>query len=162
MSKTKSLEVEVQQIKSFSLEEGLNDMIILEERDNYLKILSNEKIYNIIIKSVDADHKQSVINVDGYDFYVKVNEPLDLLIKKMGFLRQVAQTIKEVKAPMPGLVLDILVKAGDDVVENQNLLSLEAMKMENIIKSQGNGKVKEIKVNKGDAVDKNQILLIFE
>lgn len=159
---TKSLEVEVQNIKSFSFEEGFNDMIILEERGNYLKILSNEKIYNIVVKTVDADHKHSVINVDGYDFYVKVNEHLDLLIKKMGFLKQAAQTIKEVKAPMPGLVLDIFVKVGDEVAENQNLLSLEAMKMENIIKAQGNGKVKEIKVNKGGAVDKNQILVMFE
>ncbi len=162
MSNTKPLEVEVQQIKSFSFEEGVNDMVILEERGNYLKILSNEKIYNVVVKSVDDDHKQSVVNVDGYDFFVKVNEPLDLLIKKMGFLRQAAQTVKEVKAPMPGLVLDILVKVGDEVTENQNLLSLEAMKMENIIKSQGKGKVKEVKVTKGEAVDKNQILLIFE
>ncbi|MBK8622675.1 MAG: acetyl-CoA carboxylase biotin carboxyl carrier protein subunit [Saprospiraceae bacterium] len=162
MSNTKPLEVEVQQIKSFSFEEGVKDMVILEERGNYLKILSNEKIYNVLVKSVDEDHKQSVVNVDGYDFFVKVNEPLDLLIKKMGFLRQAAQTVKEVKAPMPGLVLDILVKVGDEVTENQNLLSLEAMKMENIIKSQGKGKVKEVKVTKGEAVDKNQILLIFE
>ncbi|MBP6695255.1 MAG: acetyl-CoA carboxylase biotin carboxyl carrier protein subunit, partial [Saprospiraceae bacterium] len=46
--------------------------------------------------------------------------------------------------------------------ENQNIMSLEAMKMENILKSPGSGIIKEIKVEKRDAVDKNQVMIIFE
>lgn len=53
-----------------------------------------------------------------------------------------------VKAPMPGLVLDILVEAGQSVNKGDNLLILEAMKMENIIKASGNGVVKNININK--------------
>ena len=67
-----------------------------------------------------------------------------------------------VKAPMPGLVLDILVEAGQSVNKGDNLLILEAMKMENIIKASGNGVVKNININKKDAVEKNQLLIEME
>ena len=122
----------------------------------------NGKIFDVVVKSSDADHKNFKINVEGYDFSVHINESIDQLIKKMGFLKVKSNTIKEIKAPMPGLVLEIYVKSGDQVDENQNIMSLEAMKMENILKSPGSGIIKEIKVEKGDAVDKNQVMIIFE
>jgi len=67
-----------------------------------------------------------------------------------------------VKAPMPGLVLDILVEPGQSVQKGDNLLILEAMKMENIIKASGSGVVKNIPVHKKDAVEKNQLLIEME
>ncbi|HNM32873.1 MAG TPA: biotin/lipoyl-binding protein, partial [Chitinophagales bacterium] len=66
------------------------------------------------------------------------------------------------KAPMPGLVLDILVEAGQAVNKGDNLIILEAMKMENIIKASGSGTVKSIHVQKKDAVEKNQLLIEME
>lgn len=66
-----------------------------------------------------------------------------------------------VKAPMPGLVLDILVEAGQSVNKGDNLLILEAMKMENIIKASGNGVVKNININKKMRL-KNQLLIEME
>jgi biotin carboxyl carrier protein len=70
--------------------------------------------------------------------------------------------LKELKAPMPGLVLDVLVKSGDTVTIGQDLLVLEAMKMENSIKSPQEGVIDEISIQKQDKVEKNQILLSFE
>ncbi len=69
---------------------------------------------------------------------------------------------KQVKAPMPGKVLDILVQVGEEVLEYQEVLVLEAMKMENAIPSPEGGKVKEIKVKKDDTVAANQVLMILE
>jgi len=69
------------------------------------------------------------------------------------------EKMDHVKAPMPGLVLDILVEVGQTINKGDNLLVLEAMKMENIIKASGTGIVKNIKVNKKDAVEKNQLLI---
>ena len=87
---------------------------------------------------------------------------MDLLLNKMGMSAISADKMDNVKAPMPGLVLDILVEIGQTVNKGDNLLVLEAMKMENILKASGNGIVKTIKINKKDAVEKNQILIEME
>jgi biotin carboxyl carrier protein len=69
---------------------------------------------------------------------------------------------KQVVAPMPGKVVDILVKAGEEVLEYQDVLILEAMKMENAIPSPQACRVKEIKVQKGDTVATHQVLVVLE
>jgi len=66
------------------------------------------------------------------------------------------------KAPMPGLVLDIKVHQGDKVTKGQPLVVVEAMKMENIIKAKQAGAVKAIRVQAGASVEKGDILLEFE
>ena len=72
-----------------------------------------------------------------------------------------AAKVNEIKAPMPGLVLDIRVAEGDEVKKGDSILVLEAMKMENIIKSPTDGIIKKINVKKGIAVEKNQVLIHF-
>ncbi|MEW5733646.1 MAG: acetyl-CoA carboxylase biotin carboxyl carrier protein subunit [Thermodesulfobacteriota bacterium] len=65
----------------------------------------------------------------------------------------------EVQAPMPGTIMKILVKEGDTVAEDQEVLILEAMKMENPIFSPAGGKVASVKVKAGDKVDTGQTLM---
>lgn len=67
-----------------------------------------------------------------------------------------------ITSPLPGTVLDVFVKPGDSVKSGQRLLLLEAMKMENNIDSDRDGVVKEVKVNKSDAVMEGQVLVVFE
>ena len=62
---------------------------------------------------------------------------------------------------MPGLIIDLKIKAGDTVQQGDPLLILEAMKMENILKSPGEGVIKNLKVKKGDHVEKGQVLIEF-
>ena len=69
---------------------------------------------------------------------------------------------KQIVAPMPGKVVDILVKTGDEVLEYQEVLILEAMKMENAIPSPESGKVKVILVKKDDTVATKQVLIELE
>jgi biotin carboxyl carrier protein len=69
---------------------------------------------------------------------------------------------KQIVAPMPGKVVDILVKTGDEVLEYQEVLILEAMKMENAIPSPESGKVKAIMVKKDDTVAAKQVLIELE
>jgi biotin carboxyl carrier protein len=69
---------------------------------------------------------------------------------------------KKIVAPMPGKVVDILVKTGDEVLEYQEVLILEAMKMENAIPSPESGKVKVILVKKDDTVAARQVLIELE
>lgn len=68
----------------------------------------------------------------------------------------------EILSPMPGTIFQVHVKEGDDVVEGQELLVLEAMKMENPIVSTIEGKVKQINVKVEDKVATKQLLLVIE
>jgi acetyl-CoA carboxylase biotin carboxyl carrier protein len=68
----------------------------------------------------------------------------------------------EVKAPMPGKILAVLVNVGDQVKEDDEVIMLEAMKMENPIYAPASGTVKEIKVKANDSVDTEQIMMIIE
>ncbi len=68
----------------------------------------------------------------------------------------------EVKAPMPGKILEVLVKVGDAVKEDAEVIMLEAMKMENPIYAPADGTVKEIKVKANDSVDTEQVMMVIE
>ena len=68
----------------------------------------------------------------------------------------------EVIAPMPGLILDIMVAVGDKVAANQPVIKMEAMKMENEIPSPFSGTVKEIPVKVGDNVSTEETLMVIE
>jgi biotin carboxyl carrier protein len=68
----------------------------------------------------------------------------------------------EILAPMPGTIINILVNEGDEVLEYQEVVILEAMKMENAIPTPESGKVKEIKVKVDDKVSTNQVLIVLE
>lgn len=67
-----------------------------------------------------------------------------------------------ISSPLPGTVLDVFVKPGDSVKAGQRLLLLEAMKMENNIDSDRDGVIKQVCVNKSDAVMEGQALVVFE
>ena len=69
---------------------------------------------------------------------------------------------EDVKAPMPGKILEVLVNVGDQVNEDDELVILEAMKMENPIYAPVGGTVKEIKVKAGDSVDTDQLMMVIE
>jgi biotin carboxyl carrier protein len=80
----------------------------------------------------------------------------------MGLENALTPKISDMKAPMPGLVLQVLVNAGDTVNKGDKILVLEAMKMENTIKSPTDGIVNGVLVSQGMAVDKNQVLITFK
>ncbi|HYB90139.1 MAG TPA: biotin/lipoyl-containing protein [Candidatus Binataceae bacterium] len=68
----------------------------------------------------------------------------------------------EIRAAMPGRVVDVLVAPGDEVAADQGVLIVEAMKMENELKSPKAGKVIEVKIVAGQTVEKNELLLVIE
>jgi len=68
----------------------------------------------------------------------------------------------QVRAPMPGLVLEVCVSVGQGVKRGDVLFRLEAMKMENDIESQTEGKVKGILVVKGDEVQEGQVMMVLQ
>ena len=138
------------------------DIKIISRSGDTLRLMYNNKAFDARIKHFNYETKEAKINVNGFDFKIKIKEPLDHLINELGFLSANKHSVKEVKSPMPGLVVNIFMEVGQEVSEGEKLLTLEAMKMENILKSPGSGTIKSIRIQKGNSVDKNQILIDFE
>jgi biotin carboxyl carrier protein len=107
------------------------------------------------------EQKEFKIKINGKLALVSVKDRNDLILAKMGLSSSNAAKTEEIKAPMPGLVIDIKVAEGDMVKAGDPLLVLEAMKMENSIKSPCDGQVKSILSKKGDIVEKNKVLIKF-
>ena len=130
-------------------------------KDQY-HIIKDQVSYNLKVKSFNLENKHVVINVNGSDFSIDIKDKYDLLINKLGLSAVTSQVEKDIKAPMPGLVLEVKVKVGDTVEEGDALLILEAMKMENVIKSGGAATIKSIHIEQGNTVEKGQLLIEME
>ncbi len=141
--------------KSFELD-------VHKSKESSYHVLYNNKSYSIEIVELDRENNSVILNINGENYTSKVNTEIDILLKKLGMDSLTAKKVNELKAPMPGLVFKILVDVGQEVKEGDNLMILEAMKMENNLKSPTTGKIIEIKVDEGNAVEKNQILIVFE
>jgi biotin carboxyl carrier protein len=124
-------------------------------------IISDLKSYNAEVVSFDKATKTAAIKVNGSIYNVTAKDQYDLLLDKLGLSDLNNAKVSEVKAPMPGLVLKVFVKEGAEVKKGENLFVLEAMKMENIIKSPADVTVKTVKIKPGDKVEKGQVLIGF-
>jgi biotin carboxyl carrier protein len=125
-------------------------------------ILKNNQSYNLEVLESDLVQKTFKIKVNEQVFQLNLEDALDQQLKDMGMSKSQSDKIDKVYAPMPGLVLKILVSPGQEVKKGDSLIILEAMKMENIIKCIGNGVVKNILIHEKDAVEKNQVLIEME
>jgi biotin carboxyl carrier protein len=129
--------------------------------ETHFHILYNNKSYRAEIVDTSTETKTYSIKLNGNTHTVKLKDKFDLLLEKMGIANAAANKLNFVKAPMPGLIIDLKVKVGDSVKTGDPLLILEAMKMENILKSPGDGVVKNVKIIKGESVEKGQVLVEF-
>jgi biotin carboxyl carrier protein len=124
-------------------------------------IINDLKSYNAEVVSFDREAKTAEIKVNGNIYTVAAKDQFDILLDQLGLSTLNTAKVSEIKAPMPGLVLKLFVEEGSEVKKGENLFILEAMKMENIIKSPADVTVKTVKIKPGDKVEKGQVLLIF-
>lgn len=124
------------------------------------KVKLDNNIFHITTSKLEAN-KYSFL-IDGHYFESFVRTKLEEEASKI--LNNIDQNKGEikVKSPMPGLVMRINKQIGDNVIEGEAILLLEAMKMENEIKSPANGIITEIFCNNGSSVEKNQPLMIIK
>lgn len=127
----------------------------------YELVLSNKSILIEVLK-VDIDEKKITIRHSHTTHDIVFKEEIDLVLDKMGIKRSAEKISRDVKAPMPGKVIDLIAKEGDQLEKGDGILILEAMKMENVIKAEASCKVKKILVANLDNVEKNQILIELE
>jgi biotin carboxyl carrier protein len=137
------------------------DWDIVEVSHGYFHILINHKSYRAEVVRADPATKSFAMKINGKVYSVTLNDKFDLLLEKMGMNNGSSGKANHIKAPMPGLIIDLRVKEGDIVMPGDALLILEAMKMENMIKASAQSVVKSVNVKKGDSVEKNQVLIEF-
>ena len=112
-------------------------------------------------KASDADG-HAVFRINGVRRAVRILDERAKLLDKMGMSVKAGAASGDINAPMPGKVLQVLVKEGESVEEGQPLVVLEAMKMENVIKAAANGTVTVVQAAEGQAVEKGALLVGFE
>lgn len=125
----------------------------------YLLRLGN-KVFEITAHKLDKE-KYGIL-IDGCYFDVLVRTQLQENANDLQKNKNISAKKLNIKAPMPGLLLKLKKNIGDSVKVGEPLLILEAMKMENEIRSPANGIVKEILFQEGQSVEKNSIILTFE
>ncbi len=120
------------------------------------------QVHNFRVESDPEQEKIFQVFEKGIKHEVQVLESIDEVLSKMGMGAGSSGGVQEIKAPMPGSILEVLVKDGDEVSKGDKVLVLEAMKMENVIKSPIDGKIESVRIAVGDKVEKNSSLIKFE
>jgi biotin carboxyl carrier protein len=128
---------------------------------NQYHLIHNSRSYNLEVIKLSKEEKTIVLKVNSVKFTLQLKDKYDELLHTLGLDNLNVKKVNEIKAPMPGMVLNVLVAEGDTVKKGDPLIVLEAMKMENILKSPTDGTVKKISAIKGNAVEKNQLLIQF-
>lgn len=127
--------------------------------DNVYAVRNGDSNLILEVLKVDLADKTMTIRSSHRTFDIVFKDELDLVLDKMGIKRSTDVVSKNIKAPMPGKVLEVLAKVGDKIMKGDNVLILEAMKMENVIKAEMDCIIKKIHINKLENVEKNQILI---
>ncbi len=138
------------------------DLDISMQPNGLISVLLNSKSYTAIIEKTDRKNKEVTLRVNGQQYTAAIKEPIDQLLTNMGMDLKSMQKAEPVKAPMPGMILKVLVEPGQVVNKGDGLIILEAMKMENMLKAAGPGTVKSIRAVERTAVEKGAVLIEME
>ncbi|KGE89385.1 biotin/lipoyl-containing protein [Phaeodactylibacter xiamenensis] len=145
-----------------TFDEIKGELDIIPTADGNFHIIQDNLSYNAEVLGTNYNEKVFELKINGVIYEVKLEDEYDQLVKRLGLSVVTHQVVKDINAPMPGLVLEVSIEAGQEVEEGTPLLILEAMKMENVIKAPGTGVVKKVNVSKGEAVEKNHLLIEME
>ena len=123
-------------------------------------LVINGRSHRVLVLKEDRENNTVRMRIGARTCTVSLQDERSRMLHTLG-LDTATQKVQDIKAPMPGLVLNILVKPGDAVKKNDPVLVLEAMKMENMIKAPGDAVVGAIAAETGKAVEKGQLLVSF-
>ena len=135
---------------------------VVWEDDRFFKIQHKNQTFHGELVEEQLENRMIRLKINHREFVVSKEGPLDKLIEELGLNKVKVRKLKQLKSPMPGRIVSLAIQVGDEVEVGSELLTLEAMKMENVLKSEGIGTVKSIDVQAGDVVDKGAVLISFE
>ena len=157
-----NFKVIVNKIYDFNLSRTDADLFDTLTSNSTAHVISDYQSETVEILKSDCLKRDYVIKVNGNRYTIHIENELDALISEMGLSLTEEIAASEIEAPMPGLIIDVLVSEGQEVKKGDFLCVLEAMKMENTLLSPGDGVIKSIKIEKGQTVDKGAVLIEFE
>lgn len=136
--------------------------VVRWDSEKYFSLEYNGKTFFGEIMEEATESNRLKVKINHRVFEVSKKGELDDLIKSMGLDKPKIKKLKELQAPMPGRIVNVAVSIGDELNVGDEILSLEAMKMENVLKAEGIGIVKSINIGTNDVVDKGTVLIEFE
>lgn len=125
-------------------------------------LLKDNRAFNVKILSKNMLDKTMTIAINGNRYEVKIDDAYDTMVAQMGLLEKTETLSNDFMAPMPGYIVEVLVKTGDAIKDGTPLFILSAMKMENTILADGIGTVKSVEVQIDDSVVKGQLIIAME
>ena len=135
--------------------------------DYDIKIIGQNVIVNG--KQITAKFDEDQITIEGKKFYldyIEDSDPSLVIVNGLAYIvsknSDLTVSMKELRAPISGRIVDVLVKAGDDIQKGQQIVVLEAMKMQNHIYSPATAKISELRVKEGQTVKTGEILATFQ
>ncbi|MDX1653177.1 MAG: biotin/lipoyl-containing protein [Brumimicrobium sp.] len=130
--------------------------------DRYFTIHFLGKQFHGEVMEAATEDQRMVVKVNQRTFEIKKSRAIDELIHEMGLDKKKVKKLNQLKSPMPGRILGFSVEVGMEVTVGTPLLTLEAMKMENVIKAEGEGVVKSLVKKDNDVVEKGELIIDFE
>lgn len=141
---------------------GSEGAVVQWDDHRFFKLTYKGQSFHGEILEDGSENNELKIKVNHRVFSVKKKGELDELIAALGLDKPKVRKLKELQAPMPGRIVQITVEVGQELNIGDEILSLEAMKMENVLKAEGIGKVKTILIKPDQVVDKGSVLIEFE
>lgn len=151
---------------------------IFQIQGGYMRVKVNGNDYDIKIigqnvivngKQITAKFDEDQITIEGKKFYldyIEDSDPSLMIVNGMAYIvsknSDLTVSMKELRAPISGRIIEVLVKAGDDIKKGQQIVVLEAMKMQNHIYSPATAKISELRVKEGQTVKTGEVLVTFQ
>jgi biotin carboxyl carrier protein len=134
--------------------------VIWEDAHFFTLLVADKQFHGEIVEN-GMEQGFLKVKINHREFLIQKERALDTLISELGLDKEKVRKLHQLKSPMPGRVIAIAVNIGDEIHVGDELLTLEAMKMENVLKSDGTGVVKSIDIQLQDVVDKGKVLITF-
>ncbi len=141
---------------------GSDGAILQWEDDTFFNLSYNGLTFTGEILEEATESNLLKLKINHRVFEIRKKGELDELIKELGLDVPKVRKLKELEAPMPGRIVNIAVSIGQELNVGDDILSLEAMKMENVLKAEGVGTVKTINIKNDNVVEKGAVLIEFE
>ncbi len=156
--------------KTYDIDIDANNTVMVNGQPHNIdfRTIDGSALYSLLL---DNSSWEALIDRNGDEYRVLIGGELHVVTVQDERTRKMAKAEKSqaahageavIKAPMPGMVREVQVNVGDSVVVKQGVLILEAMKMQNELRTPKAGTVKEIRVKPGDKVEQGQVLLIVK
>ena len=165
VNNTKEYKVDLNSNSGNKIEGKINDTLFSSDfikiGDGFYNLINENKTYTLEIVKHIPEEKTLLVKINNTPYSLSIKDKYDELLHNLGLDNLATKKVNDVKAPMPGMVLNIVVTEGQEIKKGDPLIILEAMKMENVLKSPTDDIIKKIAVTQGVAVEKDQLLIQF-